>query len=90
MWESRKLKLYGYKTCPGPQPNSSGWDLGQNGKWWNGRNGKSGKLSHSNDVIGALFVLMLIYKYVCAPPSVGAWSMAALLWQLFEYHYYYY
>ena len=35
------------------QPNSSGWDLGQDGKSWNGRNGRSGKLSHSNDVIGA-------------------------------------
>ena len=28
--------------------------------------------------------------YVCvAPPIVGAWSMVMLLWQLFEYHYYY-
>ena len=35
-----------------------------------------------------VFVLMLIcmYMYVCvAPPVVGAWSMAVLLWQLFEY-----
>ena len=41
-------------TCPGPQPNSSGWDLGLDGKLWNGRNGRSGsKLSHSSDVIGA-------------------------------------
>ena len=28
-------------------------DLGQDGKLWNGRNGRSGKLSHSNDVVGA-------------------------------------
>ena len=49
VWESRKLRLYGES----PKPNSSGWDLGQDGKLWNGRNGRSGKLSHSNDVIGA-------------------------------------
>ena len=35
-------------TCPGPQPNSLGWDLGQDGKLWNGRNGRSCKLSHSS------------------------------------------
>ena len=46
---------YGENLCPaaGPQSNSSGWDLGQDGKLWNGRNGRGGKLSHSNDVIGA-------------------------------------
>ena len=66
---------------PGPQPNSSGWDLGEDGKLWNG---SSGKLSQSNDVI----VLMLICMYVfVVPPVVGAWSMAVLLWQLFEYYY---
>ena len=32
--------------------------LGQDGKLWNGRNGRSGKLSHSSDVIG-VFVLMM-------------------------------
>ena len=53
VWESRKLRLYGENAYPGPQPNSSGWDLGQDGKLWNGRNGRSGKLSHSSDVIGA-------------------------------------
>ena len=47
------LKYYGENTCPDPQPNSQGWNLGQNGKLWNGRKSKSGKLSHSNDVIGA-------------------------------------
>ena len=50
VWKSRK------HACPGPKPNSSGWDLGQDGKLWNGRNGRngrSGKLSHSNVVIGA-------------------------------------
>ena len=40
-------------ACPGLQPNSSGWDFGQDGKLWNGRNGRSGKLSHFNDAIGA-------------------------------------
>ena len=53
MWESRTLRLYGENACPAPQPNSSGWDLGQDCKLWNGRNGRSGKLSHSSDVIGA-------------------------------------
>ena len=48
VWESRK---HGENACPGPQSNSSGWDLGQDGI--NGRNGRNGKLSHSNDVIGA-------------------------------------
>ena len=52
VWESR---LYGANICSDPQPNSSGWDLGQDGKLWNGRNGKSGKLGHSSDVIGACF-----------------------------------
>ena len=56
VWESRKLRLYGENACPGPQPNSSGWDLGQDGKLWNGWNGRSGKLSHSSDVIGACTV----------------------------------
>ena len=56
-WESR---LYGENACLGPQPNSSGWDLGQDGKLWNGRDGSSNKLSHSNEVIGAcIFVLMM-------------------------------
>ena len=36
VWESRKLKLYGDNACPGPQPNSFGWDLGRDGKLWNG------------------------------------------------------
>ena len=47
------LDYYGENACPGPQPNSSGWNLSQNGMLWNDRNGRSGKLSHSNDVIGA-------------------------------------
>ena len=50
---SRKLKLYCDNTCPGPQPNTSRWDLGQDGKLWNARNGRSGKLSHYRDKIGA-------------------------------------
>ena len=35
----------------GPQPNSSVWDIGLDGKLWYDRNGRSGKLSHSNEVI---------------------------------------
>ena len=46
VWECRKLKLYDDNACPGPQP-TSGWDLGQDGKWWNGKSSRSGKLSHS-------------------------------------------
>ena len=53
VWELRKLKLYGKDACPGPQSDSSGWDQGQDGEFSNGRNGKSGKLSHSSDVIDA-------------------------------------
>ena len=69
LWESRKLKLYGDSTCPGPQPNSSGWDLGQDGKLWNGRNGK---LSHSSVEISAyVFVLMLICMCVCGSTHCG-------------------
>ena len=37
-------------ACPGTQANSLGWDLGQDGEFWNGRNGRSGRLSHSSDV----------------------------------------
>ena len=32
------VKKTGENACPGPQPNSSGWDLGQDGKLLNGRN----------------------------------------------------
>ena len=32
VWESRKLKLYDDNACPAPQSDSSGWDLGQDGK----------------------------------------------------------
>ena len=48
---------YGENACPGPQPNSSEWDRGQDGKMWNGRNGRSDKLSHFNDMIGACICL---------------------------------
>ena len=36
-----------------PQLNSLGWDLGQDGKLWNGSNGRSSKLSYSSDDIVA-------------------------------------
>ena len=51
------VNWYSENACPGRQPNSSGWDLDQDGKLWNSRNGTNGKLSHlfgacicSNDV----------------------------------------
>ena len=69
VWESRKFKLYSDSTCPGPQPNSSGWDLGQDGKLWNGRNGKSGKLSHSSDEICACNVDL--HVCVCGSAHCG-------------------
>ena len=47
------VDYYGDNVCPDPQPRSLGWDLGQDCKLWNGRNVRSGKLSHSNDVMGA-------------------------------------
>ena len=83
VWESRKLRLYGENICSDPQPNSSVWDLGQDGKLWNDRNGKSGKLSHSNDVIGACICSNDVNVSL---PIVGAWSMAVLLWHFFEYY----
>ena len=38
-----------------------------------------------------IFGYACMYNYVCvAPPMiVGAWSMAIVLWQLYEYYYYY-
>ena len=51
-------------------------------------NGTSGKLSHSNDVIGACICSNDV-KCV-ALPIVGAWSMAVFLWQVFEYLLLYY
>ena len=43
-------------------------------------------MSHSGDEICACICSTV---YVCgAPPTVGAWSMSVLLWQLFEYYYY--
>ena len=55
-------------ASPSPQPNSLGWDLGRDGKLWSGRNGRSGRLSHSSVAeIGDLHVCMYM-----APPIVGA------------------
>ena len=31
---------YGENSCPYTQPNSLGWDLGQDSELWNGRNGQ--------------------------------------------------
>ena len=68
VWKTRQLKLYGDNVCSGPQPNYSGWDLGQDCKLWNGR---SSELCHSSDVIGACICSNV--EHVCvAPPSMGA------------------
>ena len=68
----RKLVLYGDNACPGVQPNYSGWDPGQDGKLWNGRNGMSGKLSHSNDVIGACICFNVdLHVCVCGSAQCG-------------------
>ena len=57
-------------------------DLGQDGKLWNGRNGRRGKLSHSSNEIGACICSnVVLHVYVCV--ALGAWSMPVLLWQLF-------
>ena len=55
------------------------------GELWNGRNGRSGKLRHSSDVIGECYYL---HVNVCGSAhSCGwVWSMAMLLWQLFQYY----
>ena len=68
VWECRK---YGDNTCPGPQPNSSGWDLGQDGKLWNGRNGRSGKLSHSSDACICSNVDLHVHVCVCDSAHCG-------------------
>ena len=67
--ESKSLDVWesDFNACLGPQPNSLGWDLGQDGKLWNGRNGRSGKLSHSNDEIGACICFNVdLHVNVCA------------------------
>ena len=72
VWESRNFKLYGENKCPGPQPNSSGWDLGQDSKLWNGRNGRSGKLSHSSDEIGECICSNVeLHACVCGSTHCG-------------------
>ena len=59
VWESSKLRQYSDNTCLDPQPNSSRWDLGQDGELWNGRNGKS--MVH---VSCAIPVMRLVYVHV--------------------------
>ena len=47
-------------------------------------------VSHVPQVREEQMVRIGLYVYVCvAPPMiVGAWSMAIVLWQLYEYYYY--
>ena len=80
----------GEVRCPGPQPNSLGWDLGHHGKLWNGRNGRSGRLSNSTDGIGAPNV-DLYGKCVWLRPVLwvhGQWQCC--YGSCFEYCYYIY
>ena len=49
----------------------------------NGRNGRNGKLNLSSDEIGACSCSNVDLHVCVAPPTVGVWSMAVLLWQLF-------
>ena len=50
-----------------PSLTPQGWDLSQDGKLWNGRNGRSGKMSHSSVGICA-FVLA---SSPGSPPRAG-------------------
>ena len=63
------MNWYGGNSCPSHQPSSFGWDLGQDGKLWNGTNGTIGKLSHSNNVIGAC--ICSNYVNVCGSANCG-------------------
>ena len=82
VWDERKNKLYGDDSCPS-QLQSLAEDLqlaGVEGQ----RDGPQ--------VREEQMVRICLYVYVCvAPPMiVGAWSMAVVLWQLYECYYYYY
>ena len=70
VWELRKLTK---DACPGPQSDSSGWDRGQDGEFSNGRNGKSGELSHSSDVIDACTCINSVdlHVNVCGSAQYG-------------------
>ena len=87
VWEVRKQKLYGDDSYPGQlQRQSSARDWGPVAGV-GGRVGKSGKsgISHGK---GEGHVVHASVICVCAPPThVGAWSMALLLGQPFEYYY---
>ena len=54
--------LYINYTCI---PDSLGWDRGQDGEFSNGRDGKSGALSHSSDVIDACTCINSVELNVC-------------------------
>ena len=43
----------------------------------------------SVSVIMCILVWMRVHVCVAPPIVVGAWSMAGMLWRLFEYYYYY-
>ena len=66
------IENYGDDACPGPQPNSSGCNLGQDGKLWNGRDCRSGKLSHSSDVIDTCICSNVdLHVLVCSSAHCG-------------------
>ena len=78
--ENLDCNNYGENACPGPQPNSSGWE---DGKLWNDRNGRSGKLSHSNDACICSNDVSVCGFTHCGCVVNGSVAMAA-----FEYNYY--
>ena len=85
IWEVRKQKLYGNDSHPGQlQHQSSAGDRGPVAGV-GGRVGKSGKsgVSHGKGEGHVVFVMC-----VAPPAHVGAWSMAVVLGQPFEYYYY--
>ena len=96
IWEIRKHKLYDsdsgsglqLRTQSSPEERSGKFNrngkFGQNGKFsqngkfgQNGMSGQKGKVHLGPNVSSS------------APPTtVGAWSMAVVLWQQYEYYYY--
>ena len=84
VWKIQKHKLYGSDSGSGLQlhaPSSTGErnaKFSQNGKF--GQNGMSGQKGEVH----------LGPNVSSSAPTVGAWSMAVVLWQQYEYYYYYY
>ena len=87
VWDARKQKRYGDDSYPS-QLQSLTEDLQLAGV--EGQMG--GKLCSSGEggTDGKDCLYVHVYVCVALPMVVGAWSMAVVLWQLYEYYYYYY